>query len=537
MPYKINKRFIKELPEGEKHYGTVEELGEYLYRGQSGACALCQDEMIKAAEAPAEAMVVDHDLPEIRGGKIELSNIQLVHNVCNSVKSDLTTSEVKPYCRFRRHLMKLKGSPQYGDVLKHFDIKLSRTEVDIKPNTMIWVFGDKSKEHSKISIDSSVHREKTHRFTYVEIPKNTLWNDEEVQPRSIYDKQIRDIFHDLIQNPLHEPPSCRLSEKDSDGLRKILMFDGQHKTICYWLHGNEKIVVKVYLDITRDEATYLVNSVQSKIGKLKLSVFELASKMEQEYQDKLAVYLRSCGESGTEPSENGFITWTPAVDQPRTRDALKEALFISVLEHDDFHFKHFVRPSGERKKKDDIRITQIQMKKKVFNELCTQKPLEQPFTDSETLRQIEVNNIIWLTNCLVDRLADPDPAGINGELSAAQVTARTRFFTGAILKFTSGLVQQMYYYVKMRRGDRGGGMFLELDDNEKEILEEAIETLCSHDAWTCDWDENDEMKALKIAVDENRFVDEGYEGVAMDLAYTSHGEDYAPFKRIWRKGK
>jgi len=540
MGYKIKKRFITDLPEGEKkHYDTVEALGEHLYRRQSGACALCQDDMNKAAEAPAEVMVVDHDVPEIRGGTIKLSNIQLVHSVCNSVKSDMTTSEIKPYCRFRRHLMTLKGSPQYGNVLKHFDINLSKIEVDIKPTTMTWTFGDNSKITTKIFTDSSIHRDRDpeYRFTYVEIPKDALWNDEEVQPRAIYDMQIRKIFHDLIKNPLHEPPSCRLDEEGPDGLRKILMFDGQHKTISYWLHGNEKIVVKVYLDITRNEATYLVNSIQSKINKLKLSTFELASKMEQEYQDKLALYLKFCNDSDKEPSESGFIAWTPAVDQDRTKEALKEALFISVLEHDDFRFKDFVRPSGERKKKDDIRITQIQMKNKVFKELCTLKPLEEPFTESATLRETERDNIIWLTNCLVDRLADPDPDGVNDELSVAQLTARSRFFTGAVLKFTSSLVQQMYYFIKHKRGDRGGGMFEDLDDNEREILEERIDTLCSHDAWFCDWDVNDEMKALKVAIDENRFVEEKFDDVALDLAYTSHADEYAPFTKLWRKGK
>jgi len=526
MPYKINRRFHTQLPAAEKaRFTSVEQIGEHFFNKQSGKCSLCEDAMAK----PSEDLVLDHDIPEARGGKIKLSNLQLTHHICNSFKRDRTTSEIKPFCKFRRYIEKSRGPHQYGDVIEHFGIELKPSSVEIKKSNVEWAFPDGTSGKSAISKDESTERKSSYDFTYIEIPRAALWNDRDVQPRDLFLNQVFLIYQDLLQNPLHEPPSCRLGPEGSDGMREILMFDGQHKTIAYWLHGNERIVVKAYLDLDRERATHLVNSIQSKIGKLPLTPFEIASKMTQEVADKLIKYVEDCMNSGATASEKGFVESIDAQEKQRCVAGLRDSFFQAVLDHPGFRMKEFV-VKRRNKKVLLATLTENMLRKKLIDPLLWRNPLDIPLDDGKEARDEETRNIVWLTNEIVDRLVDPVPGGANGKLTQAQVTARERLCRQPSLLHVAACLLKLY----QRETTADGGMFIPLTDAHKANISVQLSKFCDHPAWTSDWATNSQMTALKDALDKNQGVEAAFAGVALTWGYAVLGDGDANYMRIWR---
>ena len=102
-------------------------------------------------------------------------------------------------------------------------------------------------------------------YAFVKVPQAAIHNDDEVQPRVIRVNHVFAIYNDLRGNPLHEPPSCRLGGPLGTAQR-LLMFDGQHKTLAVWMSGQEEVVIKLYLNMSVPDATRLVNSIQAKIN-------------------------------------------------------------------------------------------------------------------------------------------------------------------------------------------------------------------------------------------------------------------------------
>ncbi|HMO53548.1 MAG TPA: hypothetical protein PJ994_03515, partial [Tepidiformaceae bacterium] len=265
-------------------------------------------------------------------------------------------------------------------------------------DTVCFEFSNGSK--CEVPVFSEKNEKGTFRYCYVDAPRDALFNDN-VQPRSVKPNHLWLIYYDLHVNPLYEAPGCRVISED--GKSRVVMFDGQHKSIAAWMLGRESVVVKVYLEMTRDQAVYLVNSIQSKIGKLPLSPFELAAKMSEEWQAKMAEYEDAV--SLEHASEKGFIDWLPSPERRRGKEALRAAIMDDVLSNADFAFKSLVKGQGDS---GDLLITENVLKTKVLDRLLVLDPLERPAEEGRTLRAREATNVTRVLNSLVQKVFDPD---------------------------------------------------------------------------------------------------------------------------------
>jgi hypothetical protein len=240
-----------------------------------------------------------------------------------------------------------RGFVRYGECVGHFGITPKPTAVEISTAAVSFQFA--SGEVVEVPILKEDRQGKAFAHVFVELPREAIFNDDECQPRSIKLAQAWAIYLDIKGNPLHEPPSCRLIEhKKGVNLHRLLMFDGQHKTLATWMNGRDRVVAKVYLDLSREEAIQLVNSIQAKIKKLPLSPFELSAKLADEWADKLRIYEEA--ESAGGASEKGFLDWLPAEDRPRGKQAFRAALVDEVISHEQLRFlrlgrEHYLRTS------------------------------------------------------------------------------------------------------------------------------------------------------------------------------------------------
>ncbi|MDW3217085.1 MAG: HNH endonuclease [Acidimicrobiales bacterium] len=518
MPYNISKTLINKLPEGERD--DSDKVGKFLLDRQAKICGLCDGEMNPAADV----LEADHDQPESEGGPNELKNLLLAHQECNRAKRSLTTAEIRPYLRLKRFIRENGGRIRYDGVTSHFDIEPKPSAVAIGDDAVEVEFADGSKTQAPIYVDSAPARE--FRYSFVEVPRVALLNDDKVQPRIIRYGHAFSIYNDLLHNPLHEPPSCRLGPEGKDGLRPLLMFDGQHKTVASWMLEKTRVVVKLYLDLDVADANFLVNSIQAKIKKLPLSAFELAAKMSDEWEAKVGEYETAVAQAGEAGTEKGFIAWMPAgPERNRARQAFKAALIQRVVEDQDFRLMKYVAQKdvgGE-----DFGLTENMVKSKILDKMVYLKELDLPFVDSTDRRVEEVENIVWLFNMVIDSLVEPG----GGQLSEQQKETRRRVFKQGSLQYLAELLGAIYRRELITQEEMLAG---KPNKEQRDRIEASVANICRHPVWTARFDRDKQMAAVKLALEKNQNIKESFEDVALKLSYAILGEDDVEYSNYWK---
>ncbi|SEB60485.1 HNH endonuclease [Nocardioides exalbidus] len=516
MPYNIAKSLVNKLPANERN--DPEVIGKYLLDEQGGICWLCSGQMHIASEV----LEADHDEPEGEGGPTVLANLHLAHLECNRSKRNLSTTQIQPYLRLRRFMRENGGRLKYDGVTTHFDIVPGPSHVELSPTSADISFADKSTTSSQLHRESVGGTDFT--FCFVEVPRVALFNDARVQPRNIrYDHAFM-IYSDLLKNPLHEPPGCRLDEPDKNGLQRILMFDGQHKTIACWMQGRMTIVIKLYLDMSVSAANYLVNSIQSKIKKLPLSAFELASKMSDEWRNKVDQYESAMADQGKSASEDGFLRWVPSgAERTRAKAAFQSALMQRVLEHSNFRANNFTEASASPS------LTEGMIKRQILDKMLSSAPLKDPFYESTSRREEEVENIVWMWNLVLDELATKRDDGTPDEIF---IERSRRLFKQASLEHISNLLGQLYGYVMIK----GDSKMLDgvPDQTQRDAIEKSIKNICDHPVWTASLDRDGRMLAVQDALTKNQGGKDSFEGVALKLSYALLGQGDTEYGAYWK---
>jgi hypothetical protein len=292
------------------------------------------------------------------------------------------------------------------------------------------------------------------------------------------------------------------------------MFDGQHKAIASWMRGDERVAIKVYLNMTKDEAIRLVNSIQAKIKKLPLSPFELAAKMSDEWSAKLRTYEEQVDPEET--SEDGFIGWLESADRTRGVQAFKMALIQDLLDlgSTDLPILEYVELTGRPKTPKSL-IKEAAFKGKVLERLIHTKPLRDRGPFGQACRSNEKQNISTVLNLVHELIFEPEPDG--GEMSPQQIERRKRFSYQSSLAYCSTLLRAIYRQTYATEPDRA---FLERTPKHEELIRirEAVTRLANHPVWTAEFD-TPKMLAVKSALQTNQDAKQAFEAVHLKLGY------------------
>jgi hypothetical protein len=502
MVIKIGAGMIAQLPKDQR-----EGIKDYLESKSGGICHLCESPILPASQD----IEADHDEPAAAGGLTDRDNLWLAHVVCNRAKRDNPSVNVRPYLKLKNYMTAVNHVLRYDGVLVHFGIKPSPSKAIDAGATVRFEFPDGSRAESQVFTDvNKAGRE--FRYVFVRAPKSSLYNDDDVQPRSLKLAQVWAIYGDLQVNPLHEPPSCRLIG-DGSGMAKLALFDGQHKTVASWMSGGESVTVKVYLDLSKDEANYLVNSIQAKIKKLPLSPFELSAKLSEEWLARLDAYREK--EDADVASEAGFIAFVDVTEKKRAKDAFEAALIRSLIEAQDLSLTKYVHRAGQPKS-DMSLITETQFSAKVLKRLLNTTPLEDIGVLGEAARGRERDNIVSALNLLCEFAFDP-PNG-SAELTDLQAVRRKRLVYQASLTYVADLIKQLYRQVLVLEESRAFLDKVPSDDQEKQIRG-AIQRIVDHPIWTADLDQSAKTRAVNEAMQKNQDIAGAMSAVGLKLGY------------------
>lgn len=471
-----------------------------LWAKSSGLCFLCGRPLNKATDD----IECDHHIPESEGGLTTLANLNLVHRQCNRFKRNAGSGDVRPYLKFRAFLDDRKHGVRYGECLPYFGVTPKHSHIEFPSDNEIEIHFPNGTQ-AVVPILVEKRQNKLYRFAFASVPIDAIFNDDAVQPRTVKPNHVYSILLDLARNPLHEAPSCRV-EMDSQGKAKLLMFDGQHKTLATWLIGDKEVTMKLYLDFDQASATELVNSIQAKIKKLPLSPFELSAKLSDEWSQKLEQYETEVGDANA--SEAGFIAWLPSTERSRAKSAFKAALNQSFLAHPDLDILSQVAKSGDQSAIG--KISENVFKTKILDILLYQHPLAEAGEEMVQLRETERKNVVEVLNAFSQLAFDDD--------GSPQATVRIkRISYQSSLEYASKLLRGAVKHFISPGDDKA---FLEKAPTEEQWkrIKEAIKRLVEHKVWTAEFDTAD-MKAVELALSKNQGAEAAFAKAGLTLGF------------------
>jgi len=291
------------------------------------------------------------------------------------------------------------------------------------------------------------------------------------------------------------------------------MFDGQHKALASWLRNDRELVFKVYLNMTREQATGLINSIQSKIKKLPLTPFELASKLSKEYADKLSIYEST--RSADACSEADFVNSLPASERPTAKKEIESAVLQEIADDPTLLMSEIVEMRG-RKLDLDWRITETAFQNKLLKELAHTTPLPNRFAGGEmqAARIRERQNIIACLNVLYEKVYQD----LDSTSSSQQLERAKRMSYQSALRYVAALITKIV--INRVPPNESSLVFVERtpDSNQFALISDAIERLVNHSVWTAGTTEPG-MSAVLDSLQKNQGVDEAMVHLGLTPAY------------------
>lgn len=509
------------LPQSEQD--GVEDL---LWAKSNGTCFLCESALNRAADD----IEADHNVPESEGGDTSIKNLNLAHVACNRAKRNAKSVPIKPYLKLVAYGKKQRL--KYDGYLEHFDIAPKPVVISRSTTTVRFEFpADGEGAIVEVPVFSEENPTGTFDYAFVQLPRDAIFNDDSCQPRAIRLEHSWAIYSDLQRNVLHEPPSLRTETAigpSADGTTvRLLMFDGQHKTVSSWMLGRKRVTAKVYLNLNTAQANELVNSIQAKIKKLPLSPLELTGKMSDEWENKFHEYEDEVGSVAV--SESGFLRWLGTTERTRGKQALQAALVQNTLSNEDLRITNYVKKPGS---KAPVQITEQQLKSKLLEKLLILEACTETGEDAQTLRDREAANVVTCLNMFSDYAFEPSD---DAKTLTPQEQERARRLTyQASLAYSSTLIRQLWFYVA-KKAEPKAMMTHSLDDDQLNEVRIGIERLVSHPAWTAPFDTNEQMKKLKLALEKNQEVAKALEDLGLDLSYLLLGTTPS-HKKVWSSG-
>lgn len=515
MPINISKALRAKLPEDERA-----NVDQALWDKSGGLCWLCEEPLNRSADD----IHADHEIPEADGGPTELANLNLAHAPCNKAKRNAKTVPIRPYLKLLAYTHKNGGRLKYDGYLNHFGIS-PKPVVFSRAGEDNGTFELPDRTVIDVPIFSETTSTGTYLYTYLTLPRDAIFNDDECQPRVVRTDHAWSIYADMQRNVLHEPPSCRLAEYTEQQPVRLLLFDGQHKTIASWMLDRKEVTAKVYLNMTTAQANELVNSIQAKIKKLPLSPFELAGKMADEWENKFGDYENQVG--ATEVSEDGFLKWLPQTERSRAKAALHSALIQSVLSSPDLRITAHVKRPGSPAM--PFHITEQQLKTKVLEKLLAKDPQTAKGEAAQRTRDAESANIVAVLNMFNDlafESADDDAAMTDVEVERAR-----RMTYQSSLIWISGLIRRVWDHTALTSAKQP--MSALLNDKQWTEVASTCARLVKHPVWTAAFDRDDEMKAVKVALEKNQDFETAFQRVGFNFEYAILGKDSDSYKSYW----
>lgn len=491
------------------------EVEDHVWAQKPHSCFLCGDSLNRSSDS----IELDHHEPASEGGDNSWKNLNLTHSECNRYKRNHSSIDVRPHLHFKRFWEKSAGAVNFKNAKAFYNMNKSDCFLQMdhgnRSVTLTTPDGEANIPFFSEDIGGS-----DLLFCFADIPISCVENDDAIQPRNIQLNHLLSIASDLKKNPLHEQPACRIVGQSDK--KEILMFDGQHKTVAKMMNGASSAVFKVYLDINEQQAIHLVNSIQSRIKKLPLTPFELASKMSDEVARRIAEYEEDVESPNV--SEAGFINWLDPAERARAKKGIESAVIDQTIGNEQLDFRKIIERKGLAIE-GPISLREAAFQSQILKKLLYVKPLPESYKGEamKQARERETSNVIRLLNTIYDRgftvQADAEPETENKRIDRLKYQASLAYMSVIFRQLVSSQVFPT----------RDEYTFFEKDIPEEvwDRVAGFIEQFFGHPIWTADLEKGSKTKAVQEALSKNQNYEAAFREVGLTGGYCA-GQDKLP---------
>jgi hypothetical protein len=490
-----------------------DNIEDMLIQKSGGRCFLCAKEFNYATDL----IHADHDIPISRGGTTDYNNLNLAHESCNKFKNDNPSLQVKKFLPFRNYL---ESNPGKFDTVTNIFFKIQPKEVVTfltGPDSIQLQFSNGTQTKELAIYEERKPNGHVFKYVFTQVPVSTIFNDN-VQPRVMKSSHVFKIFQDLHTNPLHEPSSARLQNEPINGEKnRLLMFDGQHKTVAKMLvsEGNKSFIdLKIYLNLSQTEANVLVNTIQAKIIKLGLTKSEFAAKMGDEFRNEFDKYEEYCAKNNLAQTEDGFINFSDKEKQINNKKTLLQARLNDIIKQDTFAFKilEFVEGNSTLKDKKS-KIKETTFINKLVVPLLYSKPLKTPINNDES-RTLERENINLILNLFYEICLQYDPTTVTDD----ELEKIYRLKSQSTLNLFVYLIKSCYRHLLVEPDDPEVLTKKSLNDIKLK-LEKAVKKFSDHPIWIQSVNSTPKVTNFFNTLQKNGSLIEIAETMKLNLAY------------------
>lgn len=324
----------------------------------------------------------------------------------------------------------------------------------------------------------------TMRYFYAVLPIEYITNDPDLQPRPLEQKRLWELYRHLSSNTQLAPAVCRMVGK------RILLFDGQHKSAAQIWAGRKTLDTKVYIepDIRLLKDTNLV--AHDKLRQMAFFTSTLIAKYSDIFKELWEEYVEKPGIK----TESGFVVYL----RGRGKTALEaKKMLMMAIEQDvlDDKTNRMAEFIADRNRTRTNPLTIAILQKTFFKDYVLAPPTEVEIEGPDDFRAEERLNLVRLLSIIADKQMinkwNPDNKG------ASHQKAERIFGAGAIrawapmLKDVIAQVLQLYDVV-----ERSRLLFRKITDTQWILIEGRIDQLFLHKIW----DDPDPNIAAQLSV-------------------------------------
>jgi hypothetical protein len=393
----MRSKYLTELSNKGK-----DELRKKLWQIQEKKCFICEQEI----NLDIQEIDIDHIEPQINGGADNESNFALTHSSCNRSKQAANLEVARILAKFellKEQCETENRSPNLNDILKTNNDQKFEIGISVEDNMAKYTFPEIGNE----IFSSIIYQDKLSKFKYffAEIPIEYLYHDDEINPRAIGTKSLRN----LIQEFFKKNPQLHVALgwiKPEDKKAKIFVFDGQHKAAAQVMLGVKKIPVRIFVDPnlsillesntnagTKFRQVPFDKSVQRGLGSKAYSTYV------KRYQEDFNLELDDF--SFSEKKLLGHFKGESREMKRRITDAQRDGVFQSS----ENKLKEYIESGGKAKEKP---LSYSTIEKTFFALFISGDPLETPinfkFDVEENPRQLEREQLINLMNIFAEEI-------------------------------------------------------------------------------------------------------------------------------------
>lgn len=396
----MRSKYLSELTNPER-----DALRKRLFESQGRRCFICDEQMDLVLHA--ESLQIDHIDPLTQGGRDLPDNFALTHGSCNESKqaSNLRVARLlAKFDKIKSDAQKEKrDSATLADVLISFGGSKFALSISVQDDRASFSFpeiGDNAIHESSVYVDSLSKQ----RSFFAEVPIEYLFHDTTINPRGIGSnlrKLVEEFFRGRPQ--LH----ITLSRIENvNGVKRILVFDGQHKAAAQILLGTRRLPVRVFVDPDID----LLLTANTNAGDtLRQVAFDMSVKRRlghSLYLDRIQRFQHEHGlsEDNFDFSESELISYFKGESREMKRYII-DAVRDSITRDNENRLMEFVDFGGRAKEKP-LSISTIE---KTFYSFFIYQgilstPLNYKLDTGENPRELEREQIVRLMNIIAEEI-------------------------------------------------------------------------------------------------------------------------------------